>query len=201
MEGGYIMARPKKVIKALKQEERPFFQCIWKTRIIHNDDIKTYYPDISEKRLRLMYKSNFLVRKGNYTILGDKGREYLKNTLKMKFEYTSKKTAYKHDLILNRTYLKLPKYQQDSWKTENELRYDLTSQKAYKDMCNHPRWGNPNDPKVSRKFIPDAAVWSEKKGQYIILEAITRNYSQTDIDQKCETANQFYNGEIYLLKP
>jgi hypothetical protein len=178
--------------------ERSLFTCLWKTRISHEKNLQKHFPNINSKRLKIMFRDGWLLKdeKGHVT-LGPKGIKYLKNNMDMKFQYTSKKTANKHDLKLNKKYLQLTTEQQDSWKTENQMRYELHSKKEYWDMYNHPKWGNPNDRYVSRKFMPDAAVKID--GRYVVIEVVTRYYTQADIEQKIETANQFYNGEIQLI--
>lgn len=178
--------------------ERSLFTSLWKTRITHEKKLEKHFPNINPKRLKIMFRDGWLNKddKG-YVTLGPKGTRYLKNNMEMKFQYTSKKTANKHDLILNKKYLQLTKEQQDSWKTENQLRYELHSQKEYWDMYNHPKWGTPNDRHVSRKFIPDSVVMID--GRFIVLEAVTKFYTQTDIDQRIETAKTFYGGRIELL--
>jgi hypothetical protein len=191
-----------KTLGALKEKnsnERALFRCLGRTRIMHKNNIDKHFPGIDPKRLKIMFRDGWLIEKEKgFVILGSKGIKYLENNMGMKYRYTSKKTADKHDLILNRYYLeKCTLEERESWRTENEERRILHSQKEFWDMSHHPQWGNPNDPNVTRKFIPDATI--ERNGKRVVLEVVTRHYTQNEIDQKVETANVFYGSEIELI--
>lgn len=202
------MARPKKTIKALMEKdregniigERSFFKSLWRTSVTHENDMMRHFPNISNKRLKMMFRDGWIVRKGKYITLGKKGEEYLRNSMGMKYKYRTNPTHFKHDLILNRRYLQMNEQQRESWHTETQERHKLQSQDKYQEMFNHPKWGNPNDKYIRKNFIPDATVWSEKLQQRIVIEAVTSTYSSTDVDQKCETARVFYNNHIYLVR-
>jgi hypothetical protein len=189
------MARKKERIYHMKSGEQEICKALYRTGAMSIEDARKHF-DVSDKRFNLMLRDKYIEKVGRYLYLDEEGKKYLENKLGMKYQYRANKTHIKHDLKLNKIYLKLPQKQRDTWKTETQLRHELTTKTPYKKMYNDPKFKTTNNRK---NFIPDAVVYSEALGQEIVLEAYTSSYSDMDKLMKFETAARFYNGKIYMF--
>ncbi|MGD7052987.1 hypothetical protein [Sutcliffiella horikoshii] len=190
------MARKPKVITHLMNNgERQLCKALWRTGVITEKDARKHFSGISDQRWKLMLKDKVLKKKGQYIFLDEKGDNYLRNKMGMTNKYKTSMEHIKHDLKLNKCYLEFSETQRETWKTETEIRSEISSQPKYHDMYYDSKF----DDSTRKNFIPDATYYSEELQQEVALEVVTSSYSDMDIAMKRETANRFYNGHFYQI--
>lgn len=194
------MARKKQVVTHLMGEksgsdERRLVEGLYRVGLFSERDVHKHFSRISENRFRGMIKSGFIEKKGRYIYLTRKGQKYCEDKMHMKYRYKTKVEQIKHDLKLSRVYLGLSKEQRETWKTETQIRYEISSRPEYHELMHDPKYKD-----LDRKnFTPDATIYSESEGREIVVEVITSFYSPLDIEMKEEIANRFYGGQIYKI--
>lgn len=179
-----------KTIKRLNQRDIKFLEMI--ARVGHvpikKDDLD-YDIDVSQNRLHTYVNMDWIEK------VQDKDKQYYRATAegRKKIEdITSIKPYYSnsptHDESLFTRYIGLSKEEQDSWKTEGELREEyfeyiteLEIEGCYKQASNLREHYDNGD--IS---VPDCAYVSTEIGTYIAVEIITNHYSQEMIEAKEE---------------
>lgn len=175
--------------------ERPLVRALYRVGVVSEHDARKHFDKISDRRFEGMIKSGFMRKEGRYLYLSKKGKKYCEDKMDMKYQYSSRREHIKHDLKLSKIYLKLSPKQRETWKTETQIRHELSSRPEYLDMINDPKYKQLE----RNTFTPDAVVYSETLCQEIALESITEFYTEDDISMKNETANRFYGGKIYMF--
>jgi hypothetical protein len=186
----YKKKRPKAIVH-VKTKEQEAFKCLWRTGVITKNQLQQYF-DLKGQRLLNMEHSGFLEIKNDIVVLSNKGIQYCQENLQMKYRYYSSGTKYNHDLKQTQAYLNLPKYIQDTWKTEGELRAEAEASPLFE------RFRDDIQETFGGRFkpTPDAAIYSEKAGGYVAFECVTKNYTEQDVQMKHAFANTFLNGII-----
>lgn len=194
------MARKKQAVTHLMGEksgsdERNLVAGLYRVGVFSEKDARKHFSRISENRFAGMIKSGFIEKKGRYIYLTGKGQKYCEDKMDMKYRYKSRVEQIKHDLKLGKVYLGLSKGQRETWKTETQIRYEISSRPEYIELMHDPKYKD-----LDRKnFTPDATIYSESEGCEIVVEVITNYYSPLDIEMKEEIADRFYGGQIYKI--
>ncbi len=178
--------------------ERDLLRCVTNTGAICKEDIKTYFPNVSERRLDLMVRNSFLKKVGDVYRQGEAGLQYAKLKMGMEFHYKSKGTTITHDLRLCRTYLTFNRDEWMTWKPEGRVSRDIFRdpelRRRHNDMVNDKKWANAR----KLNFTVDAVV--TVGGVEVCIEVVTDNYSKQDIAQKTEFAREFYGGRMVMIR-
>lgn len=186
------MARGRKStkIKAVKNTEKAALQCLWKTGVATKGQLEEYF-DLHSRRLSNFKSSKFISIDGEVVTLNKEGIKYCEKELGLKYRYTPNVSHISHDLMLTNFYLRLDPKTQDSWKTENEIRETFKHKGMFLLFKQEiiDKYGD-------FKATPDAAIIDPRTGEYVGVDYITRNYSESDIEQKMAFCNQFFSGMI-----
>ena len=183
------MARGRKseVIKRITKRDGETIKAIANTGIITKDNAKKYFG-ISDKRIKLLVKNQYLIEKKGYTKngnqtyykLGKLGYKYVSENTNIDYFYRSNSTQLNHDLKLNQLYCQLTPEQREGWVNEEQI---------------INRWTELTG-REERKGSVDALV--QINGQAVAIEIITRNYGDAEIQEK-QTAAETLGCERMIM--
>ena len=105
-------------------------------------------------------------------VLTSKGAELAKERLGVDRVYGS--TSRVHDIALMDKYTSLDSREQDTWRTESDVRYEAYS------VFNH----YDRQALEERKLSPPDAVYTSSDGRVVAYEVITNNYGVAEIQSK-----------------
>lgn len=193
------MGRSKAIVH-LKDGERQIMQAVYKTGMMRIEDARKHF-EVSDRRFRRMYKEGWIKKDGNLIRLDTKGQKYAEQKMGLDNPYRSKPSQWKHDLKLNQVYLSRSPSERNSWKTEtkmkDEILKDANMKNRYFDLQSKEKWKSSWTDYDRKNFVPDGAYYSETEGCYVVVEVVTVNYSQQDLEQKQAFVQEFYNGKFH----
>lgn len=191
------MARKSCYVKNLMNRDRLALTSVSKCGYVRSEQLKTH---ISQNRIdsyckeKLVTKEVFVNNKNESITaykLTDKGKDTLEKNFGVKDHY--KAQSISHDVKISDRYHSITEKEQDSWKTEKELRNEFNDRLAEIKQEDLDRYDEIIDQlRAGEISMPDCAYTSET-GIEIIFEVVTNNYTIAELEAK-ENAVEIINS-------
>lgn len=200
------MARNKRGINKITSKDNNMFYAYSRVGYLHGDDIRSF--GISAKRLN-DYECEGYTQKVPY-VDRDTGAERYAYQLTQKGKELARendtegrisnfyKSNIDHDIALNKVYFGLSQEERDSWITESQVRECLNEAI---ERCKDTDEGRYNELKTMQEngLISPTDGGYMRNGELILIESITRNYTDAQISAKLE-ASEVLNAEYTQIR-
>lgn len=165
--------RKQENIKRITKRDAETMKCISHTGLITRFNAKNYF-NVSERRLKLLEKNNYIIEHNIYTrkgiqttyTLGTNGYKYITQNTTIEHTYKSNLHQIEHDIKLSQMYCQVTQEERKHWLNENQIIHS---------------WKKMSDG-TERIACLDAVI--TMGDETIGIEVITNNYGQEEMIQK-----------------
>lgn len=153
--------------------------------------------NIADRRITNFQRDNYIqkcsmIDKDNKSItwvyrLSGKGQKYAREQLNINYFYRS--SSAQHDLVLAKTYFALNSAEQETWKTENQLRDEFLEALEQMRDRNDENYEQLYKQWEEREISTVDASYVNGQGEQVGLEIVTDSYGNAEIEAKEEFCN------------
>lgn len=178
---GIKKERAKRTVGRITKRDGESMKAIAHTGVLSKGNARQYF-NLSERRIKILVKENYLTERTSYTkdgvqtyyTLGTKGRNYIDNNTKIDYVYKSNEKQLNHDLKLSQVYCQLNSDERQYWLNENQINHHWNDIAGKEKMCN----------------ISSLDGLINSPNGVVGVEIVTNNYGDTDLEQKEQAANE-----------